>query len=172
MTNYPAITIISILLIIVPTISKNSYSLVVANNPFYSMSDSKIHNIKSHTPDGKMLVNLEYSPDEMKSGAITFFKINFLDSAGKARTRHVDCDLIIRKDNLDLFKASEQYGEPSIHSPDGIMLTSFGFNETGNYRISVEIEGLNFFPIKPLFVDFGATVSHLSDGSLKIVLST
>jgi hypothetical protein len=49
---------------------------------------------------------------------------------------------------------------------------AFGFNETGRYTLSVEVGGLNFFPIKPLFVDFFATTSKMSDGSFRSVLST
>ena len=65
-----------------------------------------------------------------------------------------------------MFKASKQYGEPLIHSPNGILLTSFGFNETGRYTLSVEVGGLNFFPIKPVFVDFFATISKFQMGVL------
>ena len=158
-------------LLIVPAIHQNSYSLAVANNPFYSMSNAKIHSTESLTSDSKLLVKLDYSPDVSKKGELTFFRINFFDSNGKDRTRHVDCDLIIEKSKSELFKASEQYGEPSIHTPNGIMLNSFGFNETGKYTITVEIEGLNFFPIKPLFVTFIATITAMPDGSSKLILS-
>ena len=157
-------------ILILPTIYQDSFSLVVANNPFYSLSNAKIQSVKSHTSDGSLLVELEYSPDIVKKDELTFFKINFFDSDSKDRTRHVDCDLIIRKNETELFTASKQYGETFIHSPNGILLTSFGFNETGKYTISVEAEGLNFIPIKPVLADFSATVSKMSDGRLRIIL--
>jgi hypothetical protein len=160
------------IILISPLLYQESYSVVVANNPFYSMSDAGIHSIKGKTSDGKLLIDLDYSPDLVKKGELTFFKVNFFNSDDGDRTRHVDCDLIISNGNAVLFKASEQYGEPLIHSPDGIMLTSFGFNKTGEYKVSVEVAGLNFFPIKPKFVDFTASVTHTSDNSSKIVLST
>jgi hypothetical protein len=163
-------SIVLINLLIMPLVYQKSYSLVVANNPFYSMSDAKIHSVKGKTTDGKHFVVLDYSPDVVKKGELTFFRINFFNSDDKDRTRHVDCDLIISGKGK-LFKASEQYGEPLIHSPDGIMLTSFDFNQTGKYMISVEIAGLNFFPIKPLYVDFTASVSVTSEGNSRIVLS-
>ena len=118
------------------------------------MSNAKIQGVKGHTSDGKLLVELEYSPEVVKKDELIFFKINFFDSDSNDRTRHVDCDLIVRKSGMGLFKASKQYSEPLIHSPNGILLTSFGFNETGRYTLSIEVGGLNFFPIKPLFVDF------------------
>ena len=159
-------------MLILPAFYQYSYSLVIANNPFYSMSNAKILGVRGHTSDGKLLVELEYSPEVVKKDELTFFRINFFDSDSNDRTRHVDCDLIVRKSGTELFKASKQYGEPLIHSPNGILLTSFGFNETGRYTLSVEVGGLNFFPIKPLFVDFFATISKMSDGSFRSILST
>jgi hypothetical protein len=159
-------------MLILPAFYQYSYSLVVANNPFYSMSNAKIQGVKGLTSDGKLLVELEYSPEVVKKDEFTFFRINFFDIDSNDRTRHVDCDLIVRKSGTELFKASKQYGEPLIHSPNGILLTSFGFNETGRYTLSVEVGGLNFFPIKPLFVDFFATTSKMSDGSFRSILST
>lgn len=159
-------------MLLLPAFYQYSYSLVIANNPFYSMSNAKIQGVKGLTSDGKLLVELEYSPEVVKKDELTFFKISFFDSDSNDRTRHVDCDLIVRKSGTELFKASKQYGEPLIHSPNGILLTSFGFNETGRYTVSVEVGGLNFFPIKPLFVDFFATTSKMSDGSFRSILST
>ena len=165
-----AFSIISTVILILPTIYQDSFSQVVANNPFFSMSNATIHGVNDHTSDGKLLVEPEYSPDIVKKDELTFFKINFFDSGSKDRTRHVDCDLVIRKNETKLYTASKQYGEEFIHSPNGIMLTSFGFNETGKYTISVEAEGLNFIPIKPVFADFSATVSKMSDGRLKLLI--
>ena len=88
------------------------------------------------------------------------------------RTLHVDSNFIVQDDKKELFEASTEYGQPSIHSTSGIMLTQFGFSETGKYTVSVVIEGLNFFPIKPLPINFTATVTDISDGSSHIVLSS
>ena len=128
--------------------------------------------LRGHTSDGKLIVELEYSPEVVKKDELTFFRINFFDSDSNDRTRHVDCDLIVRKSGTELFKAYKQYGEPLIHSPNGILLTSFGFNETGRYTLAVEVGGLNFFPIKPLFVDFLLPLVKMSDGSFRSILST
>ncbi len=52
------------------------------------------------TSDGRLHVNLEYSPSQFKKGELTFLKVNLFDNTGDrhTRTRHVDCDLIISKD--------------------------------------------------------------------------
>ena len=89
------------------------------------MSNAKIQGVKGHTSDGKLLVELEYSPEVVKKDELTFFRINFFDSDSNDRTRHVDCDLIVRKSGTELLKASKQYGEPLIHSPNGHITNIF-----------------------------------------------
>lgn len=112
--------------------------MVIATNPFYSTSNAKIKGVIGHTSDGELLVELEYSPEVVKKDELTFFRINLFDSDSNDRTRHVDCDLIFRKSGTELFKASKQYGEPLNRSPNAILQTSFGFNYTGRYTLSVE----------------------------------
>ena len=48
--------IILIGMLILPAFYQDSYSVVIANNPFYSMSNAKIQGVKGHTSDGKLLV--------------------------------------------------------------------------------------------------------------------
>ena len=112
--------------------------MVIANNPFYSTSNAKIKGVIGHTSDGELLVELEYIPEVVKKDELTFFKINLFDSDSNDRTLHVYCDLLLRKSGTELFKASKQYGEPLIRSPNAILQTSFGFNYTGRFTLSVE----------------------------------
>ena len=88
------------------------------------------------------------------------------------RMRHVDCDFIIQRDGIELFKMSSKYGEPFFHSINGVMLPSFRFSEPGKYTISVEIAAQLFIPIGPVFANFSAVVSPTADGNLEIKLST
>lgn len=67
---------------------------------------------------------------------------------------------------------STKYGEPLFHSINGVMLPSFPFSEPGMYKISVEIAGDFFIPIKPVFANFSAMVSPTTDGNLKFNIST
>jgi hypothetical protein len=60
--------------------------------------------------------------------------------------RHVDCDFIIQRDGIELFKMSKKYGEPFYRSINGVMLPSFPFSKPGNYTISVEIAAELFIP--------------------------
>jgi hypothetical protein len=150
---------------------QKSFSLIVAKNPF-GTGDAKIETVNRTTSDRGLLVNLEYSPSQFKKGELTFFKVNLFDNVGdkQTRTRHVDCDLIISKDNTELFRTSTQYGEPFYHAINGVFLSSFPFNGTGKYTVSVEVAAINFIPMKPLFTNFSATVTPVSNGSLRINL--
>src|SRR4249920_1927199 len=164
--------IISVLLLLYITTLQNSFSLVNTKSPF-SESTAKIKSISSSTSDGKYFVNLQYGP-EVKSGEPTFFMVNMLENSGdkQIRMRHVDCDFIIQRDGIELFKMSTKYGEPFYHSINGVMLPSFRFSDSGKYTISVEIAAQFFIPITPVFANFSAVVSPTADGNLEIKLST
>jgi hypothetical protein len=163
--------IISLLLLLYITTLQNSFSLANTKSPF-SESTAKINNISSSTSDGKYFVNLQYGP-EIKTGEPTFFMVNMFDNNKdkQIRMRHVDCDFIIQRDGIELFKMSTKYGEPFYHSINGVMLPSFPFSEPGNYTISVEIAAELFIPIIPVFANFSAAISPTADGNLEIKLS-
>jgi len=165
--------IISLVLLMSITTLQNSFSLVNTKSPF-SESNAKIKNISSSTSDGKYFVNLQYGPEIVKSGEPTFFMVNMFDNNKdkQIRMRHVDCDFIIQRDGIELFKMSSKYGEPFFHSINGVMLPSFRFSEPGKYTISVEIAAQLFIPIGPVFANFSAVVSPTADGNLEIKLST
>ena len=164
--------IISLLLLLYITTLQNSFSLVNTKSSF-SESTAKIKSISSTTSDGKYFVNLQYGT-EVKSGEPTFFMVNMFDNNKdkQIRMRHVDCDFIIQRDGIELFKMSTKYGEPFYHSINGVMLPSFRFSEPGNYTISVEIAAQLFIPMIPVFANFSAAVSPAADGNLEIKLST
>jgi len=165
--------IICLLLLLYITTLQNTFSLVNSKSPF-SESTAKIKSISSSTSDGKYFVNLQFGPEIVKSGEPTFFMVNIFDNNKdkQIRMRHVDCDFIISRDGIELFKMSSKYGEPFYHSINGVMLPSFRFSEPGNYTISVEIAAQLFIPIIPVFANFSAAVSPAADGNLEIKLST
>ena len=171
-TRYRVIFLILSSLLINIGLCQSGFSLIIAKNPF-GTGDAKIESINRITNDGRLIVNLEYSPSKFKNGELTFFKVNLYDNTGdrQTRTRHVDCDLNISKDKTELFRTSTQYGEPIYHAINGVFLSSFPFNGTGNYTVSVEVAAINFVPIKPLFTNFSAIVTPNSNGNLEINLS-
>jgi hypothetical protein len=169
---YVSILIISFALLTYFTSLQNSLWSAGIQNPF-SDSNAKIENISSRTSGGKYLVNLQYQ-ELTRKGEPSFFMVNLFHNSGdkQSRMRHVDCDFIILRDGIELYKMSTKYGEPLFHSINGVMLPSFPFSEQGMYKISVEIAGDFFIPIKPVFANFSAMVSPTTDGNLKFKLST
>ena len=158
--------------IIVLSNSHIAYSLI-ANNPF-AMNNAKIKGVKGTTHDGKYLVELEYSPEQAKKGQVTFLRIDLFDNLmnNQTRLRHVDCDLIIEKNKVELFKLSSKYGDSVYHSISGTILTSYQFNETGIYKISVKLEGINFTPIIPVLTSFNVEVPTNSSENFNISLAS
>ena len=146
---------------------------LMANNPF-ATNNTKIKNVQGVTTDGKYLVELEYSPDYAKKGEVAFLRIGLFNNLmnNDTRLRHVDCDLTIAKDKTELFKLSSKYGESLYHSIVGSFLASYRFNESGLYQLSVELAGINFIPIKPVFTSFDVSVPANSSENLRISPAT
>jgi hypothetical protein len=57
-------------------------------------------------------------------------------------------------------------------SISGAFLASFNFNETGIYKVSVELAGINFIPINPVFVNFNVISPPGSTENLRINFAT
>src|SRR5881397_1832530 len=111
--------IISLDLLICFTTFQNSFSLINTKSPF-SESNATIKSISSSTSAGKYFINLQYGP-EVKNGELGFFIVNIITNGDKQiRMRHVDCDFIIERDGIELFKMSTKYGEPRFHSINGV----------------------------------------------------
>jgi hypothetical protein len=174
MQNFTYISlIISLVLLLSITTHQNSFSLINTKNPF-SESSGKIKNISTNTSDGKYFINLHFGPEIVKSGEPTFFMVDMFDNnrEKQIRMRHVDCDFIVQKDGIELFKMSEKYGEPFFHSISGVMLPYFRFDEPGKFSISVEIAGVLFIPMEPVFANFSAVVTPVAEGNLEIKVSS
>ena len=172
MGNILYISLFSVVSLICFTTFQNSFSLLDTKSPF-SESNATVSNISSTTSDGKYYINLQYGP-LVKNGDVSFFMINMFENSGNEqiiRMRHVDCDFIIQKDGIELFKMSKKYGEPFFHSISGAMLPSFRFDEPGKYIISVEIAGVLFIPMEPVFANFSAVLTPVAEGNLEFKLS-
>jgi hypothetical protein len=76
---------------------------------------------------------------------------------------HTDTDIVISKDGKEVFKESGGYSKPYVHSPNGIVLSSYKFQNSGQYVISVKVLGLNFMPVNPKQVNFATNVTQLND---------
>jgi hypothetical protein len=67
---------------------------------------------------------------------------------------------MITKNGKELYKESTQFSQGNVHTPNGIVLSSYKFPGAGQYIISVKIAGINFIPITPKQVNFVANITE------------
>jgi hypothetical protein len=111
------------------------------------------------TSGGTLDVKLEPTPNPIKSGQETEYKFTFLKKGTDTVQVHVDYDFIILKNNsTEVFRASQQTGQPLLHTTEGIVTIPFTIQEPGNYTIRVPVMGINFIPIATEDADFPVKV--------------
>ena len=109
----------------------------------------------SSTSGGTLDVKLESTPNPIKSGQETNYKVTFLQKGTDTVQVHIDYDFIILEDNnIEVFKASQQTGQPLLHTAEGIVTIPFTLEEAGNYTIKVSVMGINFIPMATEYADF------------------
>jgi hypothetical protein len=156
-----------ILLLIFILLSKDELAnvnvLIIENNPFYGLSNAKIKAVEFTTDDNLINVKLEYAPQAFKIGSPEFFKATLSYKDTNEIALHADTGIVISKDGKEVFKESGGYSKPYVHTPNGIVLSSYKFQNSGQYVISVKVLGLNFMPVNPKQVNFATNVTHLND---------
>ena len=108
-------------------------------------------------------VKLEYAPEAIETGSPEFFKATLYHKDTNEIALHADTDIVISKDGKELYKESSEYSKPYVRTPNGIVLSSYKFPDSGQYVISVKVLGLNFMPVKPKQVSFATNVTYSND---------
>jgi hypothetical protein len=148
-------------------LSENEVSVVnaviVENNPFYGLSKEKINTVESLTNDELIRIKLQYAPEEIEIGSLEFFKVTLYQADKNEITLHADIDIVVSKNGKDLYKASNEFTQPFVHTPSGIVLSSYKFPDSGQYMITVKVLGLNFMPVNPMQASFTINVIDLND---------
>lgn len=107
------------------------------------------------TSGGTLDVKLEPIPTPIESGQETNYKVTFLQKGTGTIQVHIDYDFIILKDNTtEVFRASQQTGQPLLHTAEGIVTIPFTLEDPGSYTIRVPVMGINFIPMATENVDF------------------
>jgi len=146
-----------------------SNALIVENNPFYGLSNDRIETVEATTADKSIKVKLEYAPEVTEIGSPEFFKVALYYAGSNEPVLHADTDIVISRNGTQLFKESNDFSRPFVHTPNGIVLSSYKFPESGQYEISVKILGINFMPVSPLQANFETNVTESQDKySIKI----
>ena len=137
--------------------------LVFENNPFYGLSNNPIRSVESITDDNLIKVKLEYAPSAIQIGSPEFFRATLFHNEKNEIVLHADTDIAISKNGKELYKASSEFSQPFVHTPNGIVLSSYKFPDSGQYIITAKILGINFIPINPKQADFIVNVTELND---------
>ena len=87
------------------------------------------------------------------------FRIGFLQPNTDELQWHEDFNFIVLKDGKEVFRASNQTGQPNIplHSIPGTMdipLFTYNFQKSGEYTIKIPVFGILFNPIIPEEAEF------------------
>ena len=111
------------------------------------------------TSGGTLDVKLEPIPSPIESGQETNYKVTFLQKGTGTVQVHIDYDFIILKDNTtEVFRASQQTGQPLLHTAEGIVTMPFTLEDPGSYTIRVPVMGINFIPMATENADFHVNV--------------
>lgn len=138
-------------------------SLIYENNPFYGLSNHAIRSVESVTGDHLIKVKLEYAPSAIQIGSPEFFRATLFYNEKNEIVLHADTDIAISKNGKELYNASSEFSQPFVHSPNGIVLSSYKFPDSGQYVITAKILGINPMPVNPKQVDFMINVTESHD---------
>jgi hypothetical protein len=151
------------LIFILKNESGNVNALILENNPFYGQSNAEIKSVESITDDNLINIKLEYAPAEFQLGSPEFFKSTLFYNDTNEPVLHADTDIIVYKDGKELYKESNEFSQPFVHTPNGIVLSSYKFPGSGQYVISVKVVGVNFIPVDPKQVNFATNITESND---------
>jgi hypothetical protein len=138
-------------------------AVIVENNPFYGLSNVKINTIESITNDKLIRIKLEYAPQVIEVGSPEFLKVTLFHADKDEIVLHADTDIVVSKNGKELYKASNEFSQPFVHTPNGIVLSSYNFPDSGQYVITVKVLGINFMPVKPMHASFTTNVIDSND---------
>jgi len=149
--------------ILILKIPANVSGLIFENNPFYGLNNDPIRSVEAIIDDNLIKVKLEYAPSAIQIGTPEFFRATLYYNDKNEIVLHADTDILISKNGKELYKASSEFSQPFVHTPNGIVLSSYKFPDSGQYIITAKILGINFMPVSPKQVDFTVNVTESND---------
>jgi hypothetical protein len=122
-----------------------------------------VKSIESTTDDNLINIKLEYSPQAFQIDSPEFFKVTLFYKNNNQSALHADTDVIISKYGKEIYKESNEFSQPYVHTQNGIVLSSYKFLGSGHYVISIKIVGINYMPLNTKQVNFAANVTESKD---------
>ena len=124
--------------------------LSLAVFPVYAQQQSQ--QIKL-TSGGTINVGLSTDPVNPNPGAQTQLKISFINKQTNAIQQNIDYRVTVTKGQNQVF------GIPITHTAEGAVSIPYQFQDTGDYQVTVSVEGILFQPIPPETAEFSVTIA-------------
>ncbi|RJQ25230.1 copper-binding protein [Candidatus Parcubacteria bacterium] len=105
------------------------------------------------TDKGTLLVNIATEPAKPVIGDLTKLKIDFINPQTNGIQEHIDYKVTVTKDGAAVFGPI-----PLQHTSTGSITIPIEFRESGEHKITVDVEGILFQPIPPETVTFTTMV--------------
>ncbi|MGI0004016.1 MAG: CFI-box-CTERM domain-containing protein, partial [Candidatus Nitrosotenuis sp.] len=94
------------------------------------------------TDKGTLLVDIATDPVMPKTGDLTKLKIDFVNPKTNAIQEHIDYKVLVTRDGVPVFGPI-----PLTHTSIGSVTIPVEFKETGEHKITIDVEGILFQPI-------------------------
>jgi len=106
------------------------------------------------TNGGTIDVGFSTDPVNPNPGDQTQLKISFINKQTHAIQQHIDYRIIVTQGQNQVF------GIPITHTAEGQVSIPYQFQNTGDYQITVDVEGILFQPIPPENATFSVSVAN------------
>ncbi len=143
----PTTAMLVLTIILITTIHNSNTSI-----PAFASNNNNGTVLRSLTNGSSLEVLLAPLPNTADEE--TQFRVGFLQPNKTELQEHVDFNFIVLKNGKEVFRASNQTGQPNVplHSIPGTMdipIFAYDFQKTGEYTIKIPVFGILFNPIQP-----------------------
>ncbi len=118
------------------------------------------------TNKGTLQVGLSTIPAHPLPEEQTKLKIDFINKNTKAVQEHIDYSITVTKEDTQVF------GIPLTHTAIGSVTIPYEFQEAGEYKVSVDVQGILFQPIPTETASFAITVGKTSQPKNGCLIAT
>ena len=118
------------------------------------------------TDKGTLEVGLSTIPAQPQPGEQTKLKIDFINKNTKTIQEHIDYSITVTKEDTQVF------GVPLTHTAVGSVTIPYEFQEAGEYKVSVDVQGILFQPIPTETASFAVTVGKTSQPKNGCLIAT
>ena len=118
------------------------------------------------TDKGILEIGLSTIPAQPNPEEQTKFKIDFINKNTKAIQEHIDYSITVTKGNDQVF------GIPLTHTAIGSVTIPYEFQEAGEYKVSIDVQGIVFQPIPTETASFVISVGKESQPKSGCLITT